>query len=262
MNLLTKIRRVNRLLQMSAGREVKFTDMAKELRDIINANIFLISREGKVLGYATTDGIESGEMQRILDERQFPEDYIRQVMKVDETTPNIGIESELSVFPDEMKKLLNVAWTTIVPVVGGGDRLGTLILARTEDPFTEDDLILSEYGATVLGSEILREKHEEIEKEARSRAIVNLAISSLSYSETEAIKGILEQLDGTQGLVVASNIADRAGITRSVIVNALRKLESAGIVDSRSLGMKGTYIKILNEDFIKEMNKLKNTAPV
>ena len=41
----------------------------------------------------------------------------------------------------------------------------------------------------------------------------------------------------------ASKIADRVGITRSVIVNALRKLESAGVIESRSLGMKGTYIK-------------------
>ncbi|MCL8208735.1 MAG: GTP-sensing pleiotropic transcriptional regulator CodY, partial [Actinomycetia bacterium] len=33
---------------------------------------------------------------------------------------------------------------------------------------------------------------------------------------------------------------------RSVIVNALRKLESAGVVETRSLGMKGTHIRVLN----------------
>ncbi|MCL8209092.1 MAG: GTP-sensing pleiotropic transcriptional regulator CodY, partial [Actinomycetia bacterium] len=33
---------------------------------------------------------------------------------------------------------------------------------------------------------------------------------------------------------------------RSVIVNALRKLESAGVVETRSLGMKGTRIRVLN----------------
>ncbi|HHU65109.1 MAG TPA: HTH domain-containing protein, partial [Streptococcus sp.] len=52
-------------------------------------------------------------------------------------------------------------------------------------------------------------------------------------------------------------IADRIGITRSVIVNALRKLESAGIIESRSLGMKGTYLKVINEgifDKLKEYN--------
>ena len=49
-----------------------------------------------------------------------------------------------------------------------------------------------------------------------------------------------------EGILVASRIADKVGITRSVIVNALRKLESAGVIESKSSGMKGTYIKVLN----------------
>ena len=134
--------------------------------------------------------------------------------------------------------------TTIVPIIGGGDRLGTLILSRLAEQFNDDDLILAEYGATVVGMEILHEKAEEIEEEARSKAVVQMAISSLSYSELEAIEHIFEELNGTEGLLVASKIADRVGITRSVIVNALRKLESAGVIESRSLGMKGTYIKV------------------
>jgi len=118
-------------------------------------------------------------------------------------------------------------------------------------------LILAEYGATVVGMEILREKAEEIEEEARSKAVVQMAISSLSYSELEAIEHIFEELNGHEGLLVASKIADRVGITRSVIVNALRKLESAGVIESRSLGMKGTYIKVLNDKFLVELDKLR-----
>ena len=60
-------------------------------------------------------------------------------------------------------------------------------------------------------------------------------------------KHIFKELDGTEGILVASKIADRVGITRSVIVNALRKFESAGVIESRSSGMKGTYIKVINE---------------
>lgn len=67
-----------------------------------------------------------------------------------------------------------------------------------------------------------------------------------------------EELNGNEGLLVASKIADRVGITRSVIVNALRKLESAGVIESRSLGMKGTYIKVLNDKFLVELEKLKS----
>ena len=68
---------------------------------------------------------------------------------------------------------------------------------------------------------------------------------------------ILNELEGNEGLLVASKIADRVGITRSVIVNALRKFESAGVIESKSLGMKGTYIKVLNDLLIEELKKLK-----
>ena len=56
---------------------------------------------------------------------------------------------------------------------------------------------------------------------------------------------------------MASKIADRVGITRSVIVNALRKFESAGVIESRSSGMKGTYIKIVNDMLLGELAAMK-----
>ena len=68
---------------------------------------------------------------------------------------------------------------------------------------------------------------------------------------------IKEKLDGEEGILVASKIADRVGITRSVIVNALRKFESAGVIESRSSGMKGTYIKVLNEVIFDELEEIK-----
>ena len=87
----------------------------------------------------------------------------------------------------------------------------------------------------------MRSVNEENEEEKRKVAIVRSAINTLSYSELEAILHIFDELDGNEGILVASRIADRVGITRSVIVNALRKFESAGVIESRSSGMKGTY---------------------
>ena len=83
------------------------------------------------------------------------------------------------------------------------------------------------------------------------------AFSTLSFSELEAIIHIFEELDGNEGILVASKIADRVGITRSVIVNALRKFESAGVIESRSSGMKGTYIKVLNDFIFEELEEIK-----
>ncbi|EDL63934.1 GTP-sensing pleiotropic transcriptional regulator CodY [Bacillus sp. SG-1] len=245
------------MLQKAAGKPVNFKEMAETLSSVIIANVFVVSRRGKLLGFAVNQKIENERMEKMLEDRQFPEEYTNSLFNIQETSSNLDIDSQYTAFPVENRELFKNGLTTIVPIIGGGERLGTLILARLEDSFDDDDLILGEYGATVVGMEILREKSEEIEVEARSKAVVQMAISSLSYSELEAIEHIFEELDGNEGLLVASKIADRVGITRSVIVNALRKLESAGVIESRSLGMKGTYIKVLNNKFLVELDKLK-----
>lgn len=225
---------------------------------MIESNVFVVSRRGKLLGIAVKQQIENARMKDMLEARQFPEEYTQSLFNIQETSSNLNIESQYTAFPVENKDLFDAGLTTIVPIIGGGERLGTLVLSRLDRQFEDDDLILAEYGATVVGMEILREKAEEIEEEARSKAVVQMAISSLSYSELEAIEHIFEELNGNEGLLVASKIADRVGITRSVIVNALRKLESAGVIESRSLGMKGTYIKVLNNKFLVELEKLKS----
>ncbi|KAB7708045.1 GTP-sensing pleiotropic transcriptional regulator CodY [Bacillus aerolatus] len=259
MNLLEKTRKINKMLQNAAGKSVNFKEMAESLSEVIEANIFVVSRRGKLLGFGVNQQIENDRMKKMLADRQFPEEYTNNLFNIEETSPNLDVDSEYTAFPVENKELFKKGFTTIVPIKGAGERLGTLVLARVEEKFHDEDLILAEYGATVVGMEILREKTEEIEEEARSKAVVQMAISSLSYSELEAIEHIFEELDGKEGLLVASKIADRVGITRSVIVNALRKLESAGVIESRSLGMKGTYIKVLNDKFLMELEKLKSS---
>lgn len=258
MELLDRARKINAMLQKATGKSVNFNDMSATLRDAIHGNIFIVSRRGKLLGFAINQEIENDRMKSMLEERQFPEEYTQGLFAIHETTANLDIESQFTAFPVENKELFQNGLTTIVPIIGGGERLGTLVLSRLNDSFSDDDLLLAEYGATVVGMEILHEKSEEIEMEARSKAVVQMAISSLSYSELEAIDHIFEELNGHEGLLVASKIADRVGITRSVIVNALRKLESAGVIESRSLGMKGTYIKVLNDKFLVELEKLRS----
>lgn len=258
MNLLERTRKINALLQKTAGKPVNFDEMSQTLSEVINGYVFVLSRKGKLLGVATNEEIQNDRIRKMLEERKFPEDYTKKVLGIEETTANIESDSVYTVFPYENRELFQDGYTTIVPIIGGGERLGTLILGRLKESFGDDDLILAEYGATVVGMEILQGKAEEIEMEARSKAVVQMAINSLSFSELEAIEHIFEELNGKEGLLVASKVADRVGITRSVIVNALRKLESAGVIESRSLGMKGTYIKVLNEKFLVELENRTN----
>lgn len=254
--LLERTRKINRLLQKSEN--VEYNEISFVLSNVMSSNIYIVSKEGTVLGYALLDNFECDLMrEKVLKQGCFPEHYVNWLLRINETSPNLKLDGGLCAFSEGTECLFNDKFTTIIPIHGGGERIGTLIVAKFHEEFVDDDLILAEYGATVVGMEILRDRSGKIEEEARKKATVQVALGTLSYSELEAVIHILNELDGNEGLLVASKIADRVGITRSVIVNALRKFESAGVIESKSLGMKGTYIKVLNERLLDEMKKLK-----
>lgn len=256
MTLLTKTRTLNRMLQRAAGKALNFREMAEVLCSTIQTNVFVVSRKGKILGSAAVDPYDHDSLRSLsAEELRFPTASNNLFLDMQEPMTNVSPDAGLY---EKIPALGQQEIMTVVPITGGGDRLGTLVLTRQSGPFDDDDLILAEYGSTIVGMEILRERADEIEQEVRSRAVVSVAIGSLSFSELEAVEHIFEELEGKEGLLVASKIADRVGITRSVIVNALRKLESAGVIETRSLGMKGTYIKILNHQLLQELEKNKS----
>ncbi|NLI93271.1 MAG: GTP-sensing pleiotropic transcriptional regulator CodY [Peptococcaceae bacterium] len=255
-NLLDKTRAISKLIQRAAGKPVDFEEMAKVLSEKIECNCYIVGRRGKILGYSFITDFHCGEMEEIvLHTERFPESYNEGLLKITETKANSTQVENACVFNKYEKCVFNNKITTIVPILGGGERVGTLVLAKFDKQFTASDLILGEYGATVVGMEILRGKAEQAEEEARKKAAVQIAVGTLSYSELEAVEHIFAELGGGEGLLVASKIADRVGITRSVIVNALRKFESAGVIESKSLGMKGTYIRVLNDYLLEELDK-------
>jgi transcriptional pleiotropic repressor len=254
MTLLSKTRQLNKLLQKAAGTSVNFMEIAVVLSETIQANIFVVSRKGKILGYGLLDEEMYSDFGRIaVSSLRFPSDFNHLLLGIDETVSNMDFSNPFIHRIEHIQSMLDNRYVTLVPILGAGNRIGTLLITKEDQPFEDNDLILAEYGSTIVGMEILRERSEEIEQEARSRTAVQVAVGSLSFSELEAVEHIFDELGSKEGLLVASKVAERAGITRSVIVNALRKLESAGVIEARSLGMKGTYIKILNNQLMDKI---------
>lgn len=257
-NLLEKSRTLNKLLQKASGHPVEFTEMAKVLGDLINANIYIAGRSGRLLGYSFMDEFGCPALESFFaSNAAITESHNDALLRVPQTALNMHSERKDCVLDDIGDGCdYDGKVTTIVPIIVSGQRQGTLVLTKfNKQEFDYEDTILAEYGAMVIGMEILRARSERIEEEARQKAAVQIAIGTLSYSEQEAIEHIFEELNGKEALLVASKIADRVGITRSVIVNALRKFESAGVIETKSLGMKGTYIRILNDNLLEELEK-------
>ena len=64
--LLDKTRKIGKLLHNNNSSKVVFNDICKVMRDILNSNVLVISRKGKVLGVGKADGIE--HIQELLNE--------------------------------------------------------------------------------------------------------------------------------------------------------------------------------------------------
>ncbi|HIZ44003.1 MAG TPA: GTP-sensing pleiotropic transcriptional regulator CodY [Firmicutes bacterium] len=252
--LLDKTRKINKLLHNNNSSKVVFNDICAVLSEILDSNILVISKKGKVLGVGLSEGVE--EIKELIEDQVggFVDKMLNErLLSVLSTKENVNLET-LGFAETNVKKYQAI----ITPIDIAGERLGTLFIYKSNDQYGIDDIILSEYGTTVVGLEMMRSVNEENAEETRKIQIVKSAISTLSFSELEAIQHIFEELEGNEGILVASKIADRVGITRSVIVNALRKFESAGVIESRSSGMKGTYIKVLNDVVFDELKKLKD----
>ncbi|MFW6268568.1 MAG: GTP-sensing pleiotropic transcriptional regulator CodY [Bacillota bacterium] len=254
--LLERSRQIHHLLQRTGSKKVDFSEMADVLNDTIHCNVYVISQSGKILGFSFMEDFSCEFMEEIVYEKgKFPPEYNDTLLQTTSITRNKENEKDNCVFFENEQCLYDQKITTIVPIYGGGERLGTLVLARYKEDFDDQDLFLAEYGASVVGMEIMNSENDKLEKEIRKKTEVQIAVDTLSYSELEAVQNIFAELDGPEGILVASKIADKIGITRSVIVNALRKLESSGVIESRSLGMKGTHIKVLNDYLIKAVNE-------
>lgn len=254
--LLDDTRKINRILLKKNNGKVVFSDICDAMKGVLFSNVLVLSKKGKILGTGNFAGIEPvtelgfGKVADIIDGK-----LNSRLTDILSTKENVNLET--LGFSAEVSRNYQAI---VTPIVIAGQRFGTLIIYKNLDEkggYSIEDIILCEYGATVVGLEMMRSVTEESAEEDRKMKGVHAALSTLSATEIDAVIHVFDELSGCEGVLVASKIADREGITRSVIVNALRKLESAGVIMSRSSGMKGTYIKVTNKLIYDEIEELR-----
>ena len=64
--LLDKTRKIGKLLHNNNSSKVVFNDICKVMREIVNSNVLVISKKGKVLGVGKLDSIEP--IEELIDE--------------------------------------------------------------------------------------------------------------------------------------------------------------------------------------------------
>lgn len=225
--------------------------LSHALGELLDANIYILTIEGHLHGYFERYDVNTGRIRNMIEKRMLPYNYMKRLESLEKTVTNIEIHDDLTIFPVEKRAHYPDALTTLVPIEITEERLGMLIIGRLEQKLEDEDILLAEHAATMIGIEMAFEvSKEEVEKE-KQRQNAKLALSALSKSEINALRGIFDEMgEESEMRITASDVADKLGITRSIVVNSIRKLVTGSIIDQRSMGMKGTYIKILNPFFV------------
>lgn len=148
--LLDKTRKIGKLLHNNNSSKVVFSDICRVMREILCSNVLVISRKGKVLGVGKCDNVDSlpelveesvgGFVDGMLNER---------LLGVLSTKENVNLET-LGFEGADIRRFQAI----ISPIEIAGERLGTLFIYKCNEQYDIDDIILCEYGTTVVGLEI------------------------------------------------------------------------------------------------------------
>lgn len=72
---------------------------------------------------------------------------------------------------------------------------------------------------------------------------------TLTYTESEILRNLAKVLPSSGGEVVLSQLTKH----RSNAIVLFGKLTAAGVIETRSLGMKGTYIRVLHPEAFQDL---------
>lgn len=248
-DFLMKIKRLNWVLAESTTGNLSYAELSKILSELTEANFYILDNKGKVLGVSYDLAKDTSTIPDESGEEKVPFEHNRMFLEVLETQANLRGDEITAMLGEDYD--LKDKYHTVIPCISGGARQGTILVTRYDRPFTDEEIVLCEYGATVVALEIQRKLQLEKAQERSLRMSCEMALDTLSFSEKDALFKIMKSFEEDETILVASKVAVQYKLTNSVIVNALKKLESAGILETKSLGMKGTYIRILNP-FLRE----------
>ncbi len=245
LSLLDRTRKLGRLLHNNTSPKVAFNDICGVLSDSLQSVVLVISRGGKLLGCGISE--EVAPLKELLSHTigEHIDDRLNErFMGILSTQDNVNLMT--LGFSMDVAEGGGRYHAVASPIYAGGERLGSLFIYKDKGWYDMDDIILAEYAGTVVGLELLRSLQSEADESDRLKQGVKSALDALTLSEKEAIRYILKLLNEEENILVAKRVAEDTGIARSVVVNALRKLESAGIIETHSAGVKGTRLRVIN----------------
>ena len=137
--LLDKTRKINKLLHNNNSSKVVFNDICEVLTEILNSNVFVVSKKGKVLGISKCEGVD--EIQELITNEvggHIDEMLNERLLSILSTKENVNLQT-LGFSPEHVRNYQAI----ITPINIADERLGTLFIYKRDSLYEIDDIILS-----------------------------------------------------------------------------------------------------------------------
>ena len=159
-------------------------------------------------------------------------------------------------YEDVGRCLFDNRYYSIYPVYSVLKKVSGILFIRYENSFSEADQILCEYTCAIVTLEMLRQGQEKAKHVSREAAKAKLAVDSLTFSEKKASCAVLQEIGWDSGEVFLNCIAAKTYTAPSTVSSALKKLELATLIATKSRGVKGMHIEVLNPNLRCELEEL------
>lgn len=239
-DLLLRLERLHSVLAEKYFHEITLEDIGISLKRVLGAKFCFCDLAGIVL------------YDNEFAEGCFSVEEKGQEMRLNDLL--VGQLSRLSTYRLNWLLPKEGSYVSFFPVYGDFAYLLCLVIQNPEGEMKKEEAVLCEAATAMISMVASRahNKHEAWQQLQWSTACITVDV--LSYSERMAVRELLKAIPDGEGIVVVSELANSLFVARSVISSALRKLEGSEIITVRSLGVKGTYIRINNIFIYDAMN--------
>lgn len=251
--LLQKIQELNSIFNKSVTTFTPLTALCDQMCNIIGCNIYVFDSDRHIFAYSIADAFECPYTQLSLQEKLLPSHYFGIFKSIDSAVTDQYEKIPVCTYQNIKICEFDDRYYSIYPIYCNYQKTAGMLLIRYGTNFSQTDNILCEYASAIVSLEMFQQKQQEIHQKSLEMATARLAVGSLSFSELRSVSAVLEQLGGAEGTIFLNQIAENNYTTHSTVCGALKKLEAAGTISTRSQGVKGKYVKITNPKLYEEV---------
>lgn len=252
-SLLERMRQLNSLFMRAVTTYTPLQALCDQLCNIIVCNIYIFDTAGHIFTYSIADRYMCPYTECSLENEQLPPYYLEMFHSTDQCITNQYQQVPVCTYNADGICIFSDRYFSLYPIFTNFHKTAGILLIRYGDYFSESDQVLCEYTNAIVSLEMMRREQERAQQLSAETAAARLAVASLTYSELRVVLAVLDELSKGSGNIFLNQVASRSYATQSTVTSALKKLEGAGVIATKSQGVKGKFVRVTNRYLVNEL---------